>query len=190
MTVAVRHKLVRFLGSGIETNWMIGMIFRAERSRVVEAIDRGTRRVHKMGNLRVPTGLENIQESDDIRIDILAGMIDAVPNPRLRGEMDDTVEGIFLEERLDRGLVFKLHPDETHVWVRGAVYGLSPEFRFPIDPQLRETRELKLRVIITVDSVDPDDGIPAFQKPLRRMKTYKSGRAGQQYSHSVAPETG
>ena len=45
----------------------------------------------------VPAGLQDIVEADEVGFDIDVRMVDAVPHPRLGGEVDDDVEAKFAE---------------------------------------------------------------------------------------------
>lgn len=134
MAVGVGHQLIRFLGGGVEADRVVGVVARAEGSGVVQSVDRGARGVHQVRRLGAPAALQNIQEPHDVRVDVVAGIVDAVPDPRLCGKVDHAVEGFVLEQGFDRVPVLELHPDEAQPGVFLARDRLSPALSPAADP--------------------------------------------------------
>lgn len=84
MAVGVRHELIRLLRRRIETDRMVDIVRRRERRLLLVAVDRRARSKEQMLHLMMAARLEDVEEADDIRIDIRARMVDAVPHASLR----------------------------------------------------------------------------------------------------------
>ena len=184
MAVGVGHQLVRFLGGGIEADRMVGVVARAEGPGVVQAVDRGARGVHKVRRFGAPAAFQDIQEPHDVRVDVVAGMVDAVPDPRLGGEVDHSIEGFVLEQGFDRRPVLELHPDEAKPGIFFTDDRLAPALSLAADPQFSEPRELELGIVVGVDRVDANHRIAAIQKPFYGMEADETGRAGHENMHN------
>ena len=48
-----------------------------------------------------PTRINQLLEADDIALDVGAGVLQGIPNPRLRREMDNAVKIVLSKQRVD-----------------------------------------------------------------------------------------
>lgn len=97
MAVGVRHELIRLLRRRIEADRMVDIVRRRERRLLLVAVDRRARSKEQMLHLMMAARLEDVEEADDVRVDIRARMVDAVPHTSLRREIDDNVRLILIE---------------------------------------------------------------------------------------------
>lgn len=70
---------------------MIDIVRRRKRRLLLIAVDRRTGGKQQVSNLMVPASFEDIEESDDIRIDIRPRMVDAVADAGLSRQVDDDI---------------------------------------------------------------------------------------------------
>ena len=56
-----------------------------------------------MTNWMMTTRLENIEESNQVGLDVVAGTVDGVTHPGLDSKVDHNVEAVLCEETLDKG---------------------------------------------------------------------------------------
>lgn len=163
MAVSVRHELIRLLRRRIEADRMVDIVRRRERRLLLIAIDRRARSKEQMLHLMMTTCLENVEEADDVRVDIRARMVDAVPHTSLRREIDDNVRLILIEQRRDCRLIRQVTLDKRER--RILAQDLQPAL-------------LQADIIVIIDIIKADNRRPEPQQPLRQMKADKSRSTG------------
>ena len=155
--IAVGEEFVALLGRRIQAHGIVHPIVRAERNFLVAAVDAAGAGVDQVldpavsgipglgrpGNavIRVPARLQDVVEPDHIALDVRIRVLDAIPDPRLRREVHDDIEVVFLEEAVDEGLVGKVALDEL-VGVPRGLGGLLPD--------LAQAILLERRIIVVV----------------------------------------
>lgn len=165
MAVSVRHELIRLLRRRIEADRMVDIVRRRERRLLLVAVDRRARSKEQMLHLMMAARLENVEKADDVRVDIRARMVDAVPHTSLRREVDDNVRLILLEQRRDRRLIRQVALDKREC--RILAQNLQPAL-------------LQADIIVIIEIIKADNRRPKPQQPLRQMKADKSRSAGDQ----------
>ena len=164
LAVAVGHQFVGLLGGGVQGDGVVDLVVLAVRDLGIHAVDAGGRGVNQVFYLIVPTRLQDVQEPHEIALQIRIRVRDAIPHPRLRGEIHDLVELLRREEFIDGLLVGQVHlPD------------LQPE---RLAPAL-----LQPDIVIIVIVVDSHDLIPPLLERVHELGTDKTGRAGHKYFH-------
>lgn len=163
MAVGVRHELIRLLRRRIEADRMIDIVRRRERRLLLVAVDRRARSKEQMLHRVMAARLEDIEETDDVRVDIRARMVDAVPHTSLRREIDDNVRLILLEQRRDRRLIRQVALDKRER--RILAQDLQPAL-------------LQADIVVVIDIIKADNRRPEPQQPLRQMKADKSRSTG------------
>ncbi len=86
------HHFVGFFGRRIKTDWCIGGVALGEPFSVAVAVDRAGRSEYEMRWGRCSTRIDEVLEADDIALDVGAGVLQLIPNARLRREVDHTVK--------------------------------------------------------------------------------------------------
>ena len=112
----------------------------------------------------VPARLEDVQKAHEIALQVRIRIRDAVPHPRLRGEIHDLVELLLREKLVDGLLVGQVHlPDLQPKGLAAALF--EPD------------------IVIIVIVVDSHDLIPPLLERVHELGTDKTGRAGHKYFH-------
>ena len=111
--------------------------------------------------------LEDIQESAEIAGDIGLGMIQRIPHAGLCRKMNDAVRTI-REEPLNSVTVSKITLNQL-------IVGISGEYGVPCPFQGR--------IIVAVEAVKTAHTMPLRKEPAGKMKTDKSGAAGDDILH-------
>ena len=119
----------------------------------------------------VAAGLEDIEEPDDIRLDIVFGMGDAMAHAGLGGEVDDHLRMVGGEETVDGLLVGDVALDEVVVDARRTQV-----------LELVETRLLEAHVVVVVEVVNADDGgaVEGLHQTLHEVAADEPGTAGDE----------
>jgi len=89
----------------------------------------------------VSASFQNIEKTNQVRLQVCIGIIDAVPYSRLGGKIDDIVDGVLLKDVIQCFLVGKVSLIEVEV-----VTGEQSQPFF-----------LKTHLVIIVQIVQPDD---------------------------------
>lgn len=114
-------------------------------------------------------GLEHIEESDEVALEVSARVLDRVSDARLCGEVHHDVEAVLREQTLDKGGVAEVtaHEGETAV---GIDIG-----------QHAQARVLDAGVVIAVKVVEADDCvIGLLEQLLDEEGTDEAGRSGDE----------
>ena len=114
--------------------------------------------------------LQDVHETHQIRIHVGVGILNGIPHPGLRGQVDDSL-GLFLcEESLHAGAVGQVELVET-------------ETRTPAE--FGQPGLLQADVVVVVEVVESDHLIPPPQQQLGGVETNESGRAGDEDFHNL-----
>src|SRR6185312_9026909 len=109
--------------------------------------------------------LQHVQETLDIGVDIVMGMVDRMPHPRLRGKMHHLGKAVLGEQGLHRRAIGEFELDE-------AESGLSLEDGKP--------GLLQLWIVVMVEVIDADDGASASQQTLSDVKPDEAGSSSHE----------
>ena len=116
----------------------------------------------------VPAGLQDVQEAYEIALEVGVRVGDGVADACLRREVDDCVETLRGEERVQRLLVRDVHLDEA-LALPGAELGDAPV----LEPD----------IIVVVEVVDADHLVPAFREHIHQFRADESCGSRDQYFH-------
>lgn len=99
-------------------------------------------------------GLEHIEESDEVALEVSARVLDRVSDARLCGEVHHDVEAVLREQTLDKGGVAEVaaHEGEAAVGV-----GLG---------QHAQARILDAGIIVAVEVIEAEDGVIGLLEQL------------------------
>lgn len=118
----------------------------------------------------IAAGLEHIEESDEVALEVGARVLDGVADARLGGEVHHDIEAVLGEQALDEGCIAQVaaHEGEAAVGV-----GLG---------QHAQARVLDAGVVIAVKVVETDDGvIGLLEQLLDEERADEAGRSGDEY---------
>lgn len=117
----------------------------------------------------VAAGLEHIEESDEVALQVGARILDGVAHARLGGEVHHDVEAVLGEQALDEGGVAQVAAHEGEAAV-GVDLG-----------QHAQARVLDAGVVIAVKVVEADDCvIGLLEQLLDEEGTDEAGRSGDE----------
>src|SRR6185437_3566451 len=119
--------------------------------------------IKQMAAAVVAAAFENIGEADEIGVHIRMRIDQRIAHARLRGEMHDMRKPVLGEQRGNAVAVGQVELDEAEAGMPG---------------KLRETGVLQLRIVISIEIVETDNGAAAFQKSLGDVEADKPGGAG------------
>jgi len=150
----VGQQLVALLRRRVKADGGVGLVLRAEGHGPARPVDGAGGGVDQVLHRVRPARLQQVVKADDIGLDIGVRMVDAVPYPRLGGQVDHHVKGIRPKQRLERLLVRKGALYE-HVPHRGGGGRLADLLQPPL---------LQAHVVVIVHVVKGHNGGP---RPLR-----------------------
>ena len=113
----------------------------------------------------VPAGLQDVQESHQVALQVRIRVRDAIPDTGLRGEVHDLVELLLRKKSVDGVLVGQVHLPDLQA------EGLAPAF-------------LQADVVIVIVIVDSHDHVPPLLEGVHEFGTDEAGRAGDEYFHN------
>lgn len=118
-------------------------------------------------------GLQDVVEPDHVALDVRIRVLDAIADTRLRGEVHDDIEVVFLKEAVDERLVGEVALDELVGMLWGS-RGLLLD--------LAQTVLLERRIIVVVQVVKTDDAerLLGIQEPQHEVGAYEAGGAGDE----------
>jgi len=111
----------------------------------------------------MPTGLQNVHESDDVAVDVRVWILQRIADSCLCGQVDDTARPMFGEETGYLDPVRQIELNET---------------KLGVGTELMEAGFLQSYIIIGVDDIDTDDIVPSFQQSLGGVKADEACGAG------------
>lgn len=106
------HELVGLLGGGVQRHRRVHAVLLRERHLLVAAVDRAGAGVDQVLHWVVAAGLEHVEESDEVALEVGARVLDGVADARLCGEVHHDVEAVLSEQALDEGGVAQVAADE------------------------------------------------------------------------------
>lgn len=121
----------------------------------------------------VAAGLQDVEESDEVALEVGARVLDGVADARLGGEVHHDVEAVLGEQALDERGVAQVATDEGKATIRVEL------------SQHAQARVLDARVVVAVEVVKANDGvIGLLEQLLDEERADKAGRAGDEhFSH-------
>ena len=118
----------------------------------------------------VAAGLEHIEESDEVALEVGARVLDGVADARLGGEVHHDIEAVLRKQALDEGGVAEVGAHE-----REAAVGIGLG-------QHAQARVLDAGVVVAVEVVEADDRvIGLIEQLLDEERADEAGRSGDEY---------
>lgn len=148
------HELVGLLGGCVERHRRVNAVLFGERHLLVAAVYRAGASVDEVRDRVVATGLEHVEEADQVALEVCARVLDGVADARLCGEVHHDVETVLREQALDKGGVAEVaaHEGEAAVGV-----GLG---------QHAQARVLDAGIVVAVEVVEAEDGVIGLLEQL------------------------
>lgn len=163
------HELVGLLGGGVERHRRVHAVLLGERHLLVAAVDRAGAGVDQVLHRVVAAGLEHIEESDEVALEVSARVLDRVSDARLCGEVHHDVEAVLGEQALDEGGIAQV---AAHEGEAALCIGLG---------QHAQARILDAGVVIAVKVVKADDCvIGLLEQLLDEERADEAGRSGDE----------
>ncbi len=147
---------------------MIGRLNLAERHDVVGAVDGARRGDQQVAHLEGARRLQDVEGPHQVRIDIGPGVLQAVANAGLSGEMHDHIRPVGLRGRLQPCGVLYVE----HLFGEGVA---ALEDRVP--------RVLQAHIVVRREGVDADHLDPRIDELSGQVKADEPGGPGNQNPH-------
>ncbi len=165
------QRLAGELAGGIRGNSpKNGVAFR-KRNLCIDAIDGGGRGNHELADV-VPSGaFEDIHSAFNIHALIQCRILETGPNARASGKMHHLVELRRRKQTFNVGSISDITFDKLEV--------ASPALQPLNIPQF------DLRIIKVIKIINAPDSVPHGEESLTKIRTDKSGGAGDQYIHQT-----
>lgn len=164
------HELVGLLGGCVERHRRVDAVLLGERNLLVAAVDRAGAGVDEVLDRVMAAGLEHIEESDEVALEVGARVLDGVADTGLGSEVHHYIEAVLCEQALDEGGVAQVaaHEGEAAVCV-----GLG---------QHAQAGVLDTGVVVAVEVVETDDNvIGLLDQHLDEERADKAGSSGDEY---------
>ncbi len=170
--VAVGKELVALLGGGIEADGVVYTVVGRERHFLVAAIDAAAAGVDEVFHRIVAACLEDVVEADDVALDIHVGILDAIADTGLCGEVHHDVETVLGKEAVDQLLVGDASSDKEVVALDIVLLATLVEHAQAV--------LLEGDIVVVVEVVETYDvqGLTALQQPQHQIGSYEPGGAG------------
>ena len=140
--VGVSEEFVALFGGGVEGDGIIDFVVGAEGDFGIAAVDGAAGGVDEVFGGVVAAGFEDVVEADEVGFDVGVGVVDAVANASLGGEVDDNVGLVLGKQLVDGGLISEVTFDESEVFE---------------DFELVEAGSFEIGVVVRVEAVETDD---------------------------------
>jgi hypothetical protein len=114
---------------------------------------------------RMAASLEDVLESDNVRLDVRMRILDRISHASLRGEMHNAAEAMRREQRLHRAAI-------------GDINFLEAKAASRFKP--RQSREFEVWVVVVVEVVDANNFITAVEKRGCDMRTDEARAASHE----------
>ena len=121
-----------------------------------------------MPGIRAARALDDVAESDQVGIDVRAGILDRIAHAGLGREMHHGIETALREQPGDAFPV-----DDVDFF----------KFETGVGAQARQPRLFQTDVVIVVEVVNADDAVAARQQPQRKGRTNEACSSGYEYLH-------
>ena len=171
--VCVGQEFVALLGGGVEADGIVDLVVGGEGNLGVAAVDAAGAGVDQVLDWMAAAGFEDVVEADEVALDVGVGVGDGVADAGLRGEVDDYVRLMLVEDFVDERFIREVALDE----------GPGAEgFDFP------QAGELDVDVVVVVDGVEADDSgcREILEEALDEVGADESGCAGHEDSLAFA----
>ena len=165
MAVAMRHQLVRLLRRRVHAQRVIDVVVDSERHLRVRAVDGRRRRIHEVLDRVVAAALEDVRETDDVRVDVRVRIHERVANAGLGGEVHDPVEP-FAREQCGHPIAvghIDLLEAKPFVWT-----------------QPNEARFLERYIVVVAHRIEADDRVAALEEARGGVVADEPGGAGDE----------
>lgn len=165
--VGVCEEFVALFGGGVEGDGVIDFVVGAEGDFGVAAVDGAAGGVDEVFGGVVAAGFEDVVEANEVGLDVGVGVVDAVANAGLSGEVDDDVRLVLGEQLVDGGFVGEVAFDESEVF---------EVFEFV------KAGGFEIGVVVRVEAVETDDfSVGIFcAEALGEVAADETGRAGDE----------
>ena len=165
--VGVSEELVALFGGGVERDGVIDFVVGAEGDFGVAAVDGAAGGVDEVLGCVVAAGFEDVVEADEVGLDVGVGVVDAVTDAGLGGEVNDEVGLVLCEKLVNGGFVGEVAFDEGEVF---------EAFEF------FEAGGFEVRVVVRIEVVEADDfGVWIFcAEALGEIAADEARRAGDE----------
>jgi len=124
-----------------------------------------------MFDVRLAASLQDIQESAHITVDIGEGVLERIADPRLGGEIDNNAKRTCLKQTFYTRSILQSAPDKSKA---GQTF--------------KESKAILLQrdLVVVIQVVKSGNLVPLPQQTLYKVKTDKTGSAGNKYpAHPV-----
>src|SRR5215472_6827869 len=123
--------------------------------------------------LVVPAGLENVGEGDDVRLDVVMWVRQAVADPRLRSEVDHAAEAVDCKGGIDGGLVDEIGADKCKISGTGSACPFEQH----------QSRFLQGRIVVVVDNIEADHVVAPRDQLPRGVEADETSGTGNEGLH-------
>ena len=148
VAVGVGHQFVGSLGGGIQADRMVNRIGHGKRCFLVSAVDGTGRGIHEVPYRLVPAALQNIGKTQQVAVDVGVGVVQGVPDTRLRCQVDDSTALQALKDFLHRSPFGDVHPVEMEATVI---------------PQLSQAVFFESHGVVVIEVIDSNDFVVSLQ---------------------------
>ena len=163
---------------------MVHVVVGAERHFSISAINTATRGIHQMLHGVMATGFKDVVEANDVAFDVGVGVLDAVADAGLGGEIDYNVEVILFEESIDERFVGDgtfyepiMEIDSLRIVETFDLTGRARNDGFVKGFQFFQTILFEGYVVVVVEVVEADDGAfgHLFEETFDEVGTDEAG---------------
>jgi hypothetical protein len=151
---------------------MVGAVVLAKRHVGVAAVDRARGGQHQVSHRMQTDRFEKVEGSGKIGVQIGARIVEAVANPRLRGQVDHHVDGRLGQQSLQGSHVLQVKP----VF---AITGIPGQDRCAI--------MLQDEVVIGRERIDADHLVTAVEQTVRHVEADEPRGACHKKTHPIDP---
>ena len=169
--IGLAHQLVRLLACRVERERMIDPVLHPKRERLVAPVDGRRGGVDEMARTAAAGELQHVAVADQVRLEVGAGILEAVANAGLSPEVNDPIEVGRAAQLVQGAGIREIDPFE-------------PETIAEIARERVEARLLQRWIVIIVEIVDPDDLLAASEKRACCRRPDESTRARDEYRHA------
>ncbi len=147
MGIGMCHQFIGLLRCCIQAYRMVHLIGGGVGNLAVQSIYRGGGSIDQVLDLMVPAGFQDIEKTNQIRLQISIRIVDAVPHSGLSGKVDDIINRMRLENIVQLFLVGEIGLVEIEV----------------VAGQLPQSFLLETHLVVIIQVVKPDDRASLFQ---------------------------
>ena len=179
--VAVRHQLVGALGGGVQADRMVGGAGLGERNVAVEAVHRTGRGVHQVAHRGLAARFEHAQEAVHVVRRVGERVAERVADAGLRGQVADHVEAVLGAKGAHGLRVCQVEAPEAQSRLGGE--GFRTACFAADDPELTQSVQFQLDIVVAVEVVDPEHAVPRLDQAARQVEADETGYSGNENLH-------